>query len=301
MGDLEEAGFLEQPHTSSGRRPTDQGYRFYVDTVMEAHRLPLEMQQQLAASLQGREFHLEQLLERAIAALAELTHQAAFVVVPTVKHSTVKQIEFVPLSVRKVLCVLVASEEMVASHIVEIDEPLTRDETAALARFINTELVGLSFSELLGSLERRILSEHDAFYHMVKRSLDILQHALSIEPDERFLLEGTSYVVTQPEFSQDPRKAHEVLRGLDREDLLLERIRQDIPPRGVRVRIGQEVQVPGLQECSYLTAPFVIAEEVVGGIGILGPKRMDYPRVYALVEGMASCMTDVLGHWDEPR
>jgi len=301
MGQLEEAGLLEQPHTSAGRRPTERGYRFYVDAVMDVQRLPAEVQQRMAVSLQGREFDLDQVLEHAMTALTELTHQAAFVVVPTVKHSTVKQIELVPLSVRKVLCVLVAHEEMVASHIVEIEEPITRDETTAVARFLNTELVGLSFSELLGSLERRILSEHDAFYYMVKRSLDILQHALSIEPDERFLLEGASYVVIQPEFSHDPRKAHEVLRGLDRQDVLLERLRQDIPQRGVRVRIGHEVQVPGLEECSYLTAPFAIAEEVVGGIGVLGPKRMDYPRLHALVEGMAGCVADVLTRWDQRR
>jgi len=298
MGQLEEAGLLEQPHTSAGRRPTERGYRFYVDAVMDIQRVPMDVQQRMAGSLEGSEFDLHQVLARAIAFLAELTHQAAFVVVPTVKHSIVKQIELVPLSVRKVLCVLVANKEMVASHIVEIEEPIARDEMMALARFINTELVGLSFSELLGSLERRILSEHDAFYYMVKRSLDILQHALSIEPEERFLLDGASYVVIQPEFSHDPHKAHDVLRGLDRQDLLLERLRQDIPPRGVRVRIGHEVQVPGLEECSYLTAPFAVEEEVLGGLGVLGPKRMDYPRLHALLEGMAGCVTDLLNRWD---
>ena len=299
MAELEESGLLEQPHTSAGRVPTDRGYRFYVDTVMELRHLSEEERRQLEAALQPVELDVDQLFERTSEVLARLTQQAAFVLAPTVRQSTIKQIELVPLSIRKVLCVLVANEEMIASHVVEIEEPMTRDEAAALARFLNTELAGLSFNELLGSLERRMLAQTDSFYHVVKRSLSILQDALSTEPNERLLLEGSSYVVSQPEFSKDPRKAHGVLKGLDAQDRLLERIRQDLAPHGVRVRIGREVQVPGLEECSYVTAPFAIGDEVVGGIGVLGPKRMDYPRMSALVEAMAQCVTDLLTHSDD--
>src|SRR3990167_4126911 len=103
MGELEVAGFLEQPHTSAGRVPTDQGYRFYVDSVMDVRRIPPEELRQLGAMIQPSELDVEQLLERASTILSELTQQAAFAVAPTVKQSRVKQIELVPLSVRKVL------------------------------------------------------------------------------------------------------------------------------------------------------------------------------------------------------
>ncbi len=297
MVQLEDDGLLEQPHTSAGRVPTERGYRFYVDSVMEVRRLSAAQVRQMEAAIQPMEVNVEDLLERAVAVLAGLTQQAAFVVAPTVKQRTVKQIELVPLSVRKILCILVAEEEIMASHIVEIEEPLTRDEAAALVRFLNTELAGLSFHALLASLERRMLAENDSFYHVVKRSLDILRHALSTEPDERFFLDGESYIVAQPEFSRDPRKVSAVLKGLDAETLLLERIRQDLAPKAVRVRIGREVQVPGLEECSYVVAPFGAAEEAVGGIGVLGPKRMDYPRMHSVVEGMGHCVTNSLARW----
>ena len=300
MVELEKSGYLEQPHTSAGRVPTDRGYRFYVDAVMETPRLSPDEMRQIELLLRPAELDIEPLLQRASSVLAELTGQAAFAVAPTVKQSTVKQIELVPLSVRKILCVLVANEEMVASHIVEVSEPMNRDEATALVRFLNTELAGLSFGELLDSLERRMLAESDSFYHLVKRSLGILQLALSSEPDDRFFLEGASYVVAQPEFSRHPQKAHELLKGLDNETTLLERVRQDISPDGVRVRIGREVQLPGLEECSYLTAPCAIGEEIIGGLGVLGPRRMAYPRMRALVEGMARCVTGLLTHWDAP-
>ena len=299
MGDLEEDGYLSQPHTSAGRVPTDQGYRFYVDSVMEVPRISPDELRQIERLIQPAEIELELLLERASAALASLSQQAGFAVVPTVKQSRVRQVEFVPLGVRRVLCVLVANDEMVASHVVEIVEPMTRDEAVALARFINTELAGLSCRELMESLERRMLAERDSFYHVVKRSLDLLQLALSTEPEERFVLEGTSALVSQPEFANDPRKAYALLKGLDAEELLLSRLRQDIASDGIRVRIGREVQVPGLEACSYLAAPVVAGDTVVGGIGVLGPRRMDYPRLRSLVEGVSRCITERLTRWDE--
>ncbi|MBI4340996.1 MAG: heat-inducible transcription repressor HrcA [Candidatus Omnitrophica bacterium] len=298
MVDLEEAGLLEQPHTSAGRVPTDRGYRYYVDAVMDVHHLPQEELRQMAALIEPPELDVEELLERSGEALSQLTQQAAFVVAPTVKQSTMKQVELVPLGVRKILCVMVANEEIVSSSVVEVTEPMTRDEAAALARFMTTELAGLPFGGLLESLERRMLAQSDSFYHLVKRSLDILQHALSTEPEERLLLEGASYVIAQPEFLRDPRKAQELLRGLDAEDVLLQRLRQDAGGEGVRVRIGREVQVPGLDECSYLTASFAIHDEAIGGLGVLGPRRMDYRRMRALVEGMSRCVTDVLSRWE---
>ena len=175
---------------------------------------------------------------------------------------------------------------------------MSRDEAVALTRFLNTELVGLPVGELLALLERRMLAESDSFYYLVKRSLSILRHALSSEPNARLLLEGMSYVVSQPEFSRDPRKAHELLRGLDAEEPLLERLRQNLGTDGVQVRIGREVQVPGLEACSTVTAPFAVGKDVVGGVGVLGPTRMDYARMRALVEAMGRCVTDVLTRWE---
>lgn len=298
MGELEKAGLLEQPHTSAGRVPTDRGYRFYVDAVMDERHISQDELRQIEALLLPVGLDVNHLLDRVSSVLSELTQQVAFAVTHTVKQSTVKQIELVPLSVRKILCVIVANEEMASSHVVEMEEPISRDEATALVRFLNTELAGLSFGELLDSLERRMLAESDSFYHLVKRSLFILQHALSTEPDERLFLEGESYMLTQPEFSRDPRKVHGLLKVLEAEELLLERITEDLKTDGIHVRIGREVHVPGLEECSYITAPFSVGEDVLGGIGVLGPKRMDYPRVRALVEGMARCVTDLLARWE---
>jgi heat-inducible transcriptional repressor len=298
MVELERAGLLEQPHTSAGRVPTDRGYRFYVDTVIGMPRLTPDELRAIEFRLQPAELDPEQLLQRASTLLAELTGQAAFAVSPTVKQSTVKQIEFVPLGAHRILCVLVANDEVVAAHAVVVQESMSRDEAAALGRFLNTELAGLSFVELVASLERRMLAQTDSFYHAVKRSLAILQDALSTEPNDRLFLQGASRVVSQPEFSRDPVKARDLLRGLDDEAMLLERLRQDISPDAIHVRIGHELQLPGLEECSYVAAACAIGGEVIGGLGVLGPRRMAYARMRALVEGVARSVTGLLTQGD---
>lgn len=295
---LEEQGLLEQPHTSAGRVPTDRGYRLYVDQIMAVPWMGAEQVREVGQLLEPQELGVEQLLARVSAVLSELTHQAGFVVAPTIKQRAVQQIELVPLSVRKVLCVLVAGEEMVASHVVEIVEPLSRDEAAALVRFINTELAGQPFAGLLDSLERRLLAERDSLYYLVKRSLSILQTALSSEPEGRLFLEGASRVVAQPEFARQPEKAQELLRWMDDPQQLLGRLRPDAAAGGVRVRIGKEVQLPNMEECSTITAPFRIGEEVAGAVGVLGPKRMEYPRLSALVEAVGRGVTQILSEWD---
>ena len=297
MVELEEAGYVEQPHTSAGRVPTDRGYRYYVDAIMETPRPSAQQLREMEALIDGEDVEVGVMLERASDVLSQVSQQAAFVIAPTVKQSRVKQIEFVPLGVRKLLCVLIANEEMIASHVVELEEPMNREEAIALARFLNTELVGLPFNELLSSLQRRLLAQTDSFYHLVKRSMMILEHALSTEPAQRLIVEGASYVVSQSEFRRDPRKAHELLRRLEEEEELLACLGQDVGDERVRVRIGRELKLHGLENCSCVTGAFAVGHEIVGGIGVLGPKRMDYRRLHALVDGMAHSITNVLTRW----
>jgi len=297
MAELEEEGLLEQPHTSAGRVPTDRGYRYYVNGLMDVVRLSPEESQHLAEAILPKAVGIEPLLDRASEVLSQVSHQAAFVVAPTVKQSTFKQIELLPLGLHKLLCVLVGEEPLMASHIVDIEEPISRDEAVSLAHFLNTELAGLPTRELLASLERRMLAVSDSFYHLIKRSLAILQTALATEPEDRLYLDGTMYLFEQPEFRRDPQKAHELLRQLDLQDELRERLCADVASDNTRVRIGREVAVEGLDDCSYLLTPFKVHQTVVGGVGILGPKRMDYRRMRTLVEGMADVVTEALTRW----
>jgi heat-inducible transcriptional repressor len=297
MTALEQAGLLEQPHVSAGRMPTARGYRLYVDSVMEVPAPSAEQVRRLEASLGPQELEVDQILERAAEVLADAGEQAAFVIGPTVKQRRVRQIELVLLSERRVLCVLVAGGNMCASHAVEIGEPMTRDEAVSLARFINAELAGQPVSGLLEALSRRLLAQQDSIYHLVRRALEVLEHALSNEPEGRVYLEGVSYLVSQPEFARDPRRTHAVLQHLESPDELLAGFRRQPPSPGVRVHIGREVPVEGLEACSAITASFG-AGEAAGTVGLIGPTRMAYPQLTALADAMARCLTGILSRWE---
>jgi heat-inducible transcriptional repressor len=181
-------------------------------------------------------------------------------------------------------------------------EPISRDEAISLAHFLNTELTGLPAREVVIVLQRRMLSGNDSFYHLVKRSLAILEAVLAIEPDERLYIEGATRLLDHPEFLNNPQQTHELLRQLELQESLLVRLRGDLlgAAAGARVRIGHEVGVDGFEACSYVVAPFGMQQTMVGGIGVLGPKRMDYRRVKAIVEGVAKLLSGSLSGHAEP-
>ena len=134
--------------------------------------------------------------------------------------------------------------------------------------------------------------------HLVKRSIAILQTVLATEPEERLLLEGALYLVEEPEFRGDPDKTHRLLRQLELRKALMAKMREDLIGSQTRVRIGSEVGIEGLEDCSYVLAPFGVRQNIVGGVGVLGPKRMDYRRTQAVVEATADLVTDWLTQWE---
>ncbi|MBI2885504.1 MAG: heat-inducible transcription repressor HrcA [Candidatus Omnitrophica bacterium] len=299
MVELEEAGFLEQPHTSAGRVPTDRGYRYYINSLMEAMRLSTDESGRLGEAVQLlQQLEADAYFHRVSDMLSEMSGQAAFVMAPTIKRTTVKQIELVPVSARKLLCVLVGQETLVVSHVVETEEPLSREEVAALAHFLNAELVGLPTQEWLVSLERRLLAVNDSLYYLVKRSLHLLQIVLATEPEERLFIEGIFNLFTAPEARREPQKVQQLLYYLDSPELLRELIREDLAREGTHVRIGQELGVEGVDEWSYVLSPFRHHHAIVGGVGVLGPKRMDYRRARALTEHVAQLVSTTMARWE---
>jgi heat-inducible transcriptional repressor len=300
MVELEEAGYLEQPHTSAGRVPTDRGWRLYFDSLMRSMHLEAQECERLIQMLSpDEELELDQLLERATELLADESAQAAFVVAPSLKQSRVKQIEFLPISSKKILCVFIAQEAMVVSHIVELDEVISRDEALSIASFLNAELSGLPVPELLSVLNKRLLEQDAGFGELIKKSLHILEDALADEPEEKLYLEGASNLFEQPEFLKNPEKARKLLRGLENEKELLGRLRADIKKDSTQVKIGSEVGIKGLEECGYIMAPFHITKSLAGCVGVLGPKRMDYKRLRALVENMAEMLDETFYQWGQ--
>ncbi len=293
MGELEAAGLITHPHTSAGRIPTDRGYRYYVNALHDLLPLDRGQLEQIHEALAAPDADVERILDRAARLMAELTHQAAVALYPVLKRSVFKRLEVVPLDARRLLCVLMTTQGLVRSIAIEVDEPVTADELAALVRFLNNELAGMALDEVEAFLQRRILTQTDSFFYLFKRALHILHTALEVDRQEQFRLEGASYVLAQPEF-HDTRKTQVLLQMLEAKDELVMLLQDDLARDGVTVRIGREMHPAAMEECSLVTAPYKVRGQAVGGLGILGPRRMEYPRLMATVDCVARRVGELL-------
>ena len=191
------------------------------------------------------------------------------------------------------MCVLVTMQGLVRSIIIEVEEPVTLEELGPLQRFLNTELVGMALDEVEEFLQRRILAQSDSFFYLLKRALQILHLALEAQQREPLRLEGASYVLAQPEF-QDVDKTRVLLRLLEARDELVALLQEDLAREGLVVRIGQETQRAAMADCSTVSSSYKVNGRVVGGLGILGPKRMAYPRVMVTVDYVARRVGELL-------
>ena len=292
MGDLEAQGLIMQPHTSAGRVPTDRGYRAYVNALRELLLDP-EQARRVDALLGQTGVEPAALLDRAARLMAELTRQAAVALYPVLRRNAFKRLEVVPLDGRRLLCVLVTMQGLVRSIIIEVDEPVTAEELHTLLRFLNTELQGMGLDAVEEFLQRRILAQHDSFFHLLKRALQILHLALESGEAEPLRLEGASYMLMQPEF-QDAERTRLVLQFLETRQELVGLLQEDLAREGIQVHIGQELPQPAMSDCSLVTMTYRINGQVVGGLGVLGPKRMEYPRVMAMVDYVARRVGELL-------
>lgn len=290
---LEVEGLIMQPHTSAGRIPTDRGYRYYVNALRDMSPLDANQVQRIDEWLAASDMDAAVMLDRAARLMAEVTHQAAIALYPVLRRNVFKRLEVIPLDGRRLLCVLVTMQGLVRSIVVEVDEPVTAEELHALLRFLNAELSGMALDAVEEFLQRRILVQSDSFFYLLKRALQILHLALEAQQQEQLRLEGASYVLAQPEF-HDADKTRLLLRFLEAKEELIALLEEDLLREGVVVRIGQETRRAAMADCSMVSSSYKVGDRVVGGIAILGPKRMAYPRVMATVDYVARRVGELL-------
>jgi heat-inducible transcriptional repressor len=298
MADLEDMGYLEQPHTSAGRVPSDKGYRFYVDTlVADVDRGALDreaVRQVLALKAQ----RLRVVVRQSAHLLSETTEFLGIASQPTGPQERLAALQFVPLDGNRLVIVLVADNGTVRNKVVQFQHPPTRQDMEAIGQALSDRLRGSALGEFGKGDAQHLATELGQFR-------DVLTHVQSLlgEPreGERVLMDGTTNLLQQPEF-RDVAKARRVLHALEQEALVADLVgRLPAPGGGLEVAIGHELQVEGMDDCALVTAVYAMPGGVLGRVGVLGPRRMDYGRVMNLVEGVATAITRTLGGSPPPR
>ena len=290
MSELEDAGFLSQPHTSAGRVPTDKAFRYFVDHLSGA-RIGFEDRSQIELHYSGRGRDLALLMRDTPKLLSILTGQAAMVMAPRLESVELESVNFIRIRQQEVLAVFVATNGTVQNRLVATDRDHPQGELDRMAAYLNESLGGRTLDEAREWIEAQLKLERARYDRFVREAL-VLGEAIAgrAEPIEVYV-DGSVQALEQPEFT-DPGKVRELLRALDDKTALLELLERSIREQGLMVSIGSEN--PRLSGFAVVAAPYIGGSKPLGSLAIVGPVRMDYERVIPLVEYTARALSKIL-------
>lgn len=292
MAALEEEGYIAQPHTSAGRVPTDKGYRLFVDRLSGVKPLSPAEKKAIQTLLDGA-VDLDDVVDRTVRLLAQLTRQVAVVQYPSLTRSTVRHIELVPVGGQRLLLVLITNTGRVEQRLVEVQLDPSESLLGELRARLNATAVGRRLTEVAGLLDAVPETFPVPDRPVVRAVLDALEDSLAVEREERIVLAGTANLARSgPDFvgSIGP-----VLEALEEQVVLLKLLSEMAHDTGnVGVRIGRETAYEGLAETAVVASGYGSQGEVVARLGVLGPTRMDYPTTIAAVRAVARYVSRIL-------
>jgi heat-inducible transcriptional repressor len=294
MADLEDRGFVRQLHTSSGRVPTQQGYRYYVDYLMRVQELTLGERQRIEQELSRQLSDADEVLRQTSHLLALVSHQAGIVEAPQESEAEVRTIELMLVSAQRLAVLVADNYGRVRTVMVLLDEPVTADELPPLRAFLNQHLRNVRVSKLLPALTDKIARMQDEEHLLAERAMRLVAPLGTTRPGQLYL-EGATQLFEQPEFA-DPGKAREVLTLLEERDRLTALLREGLGHEGARqlVVIGEDSEAGGLGELSVVASPYYVGERRAGMVGVLGPRRMPYSKLSGLVDYTARIVSRFL-------
>lgn len=295
LAQLEELGYVHQPHTSAGRVPTDRGYRVFVDLLLESRKRtkpPLEVEQQLRQHA-GRSPLIEDLLVSVSQLVSRAARHVGFALVDT--HGAVLQrIEFVPLGSRRVLVVVVSQGNQVSQKVVEAGEDVRPDDLVQAANYLNTEFAGLQLLDVRAAVLARLRQERTLYDELLRRALRLAQQTLEELPAQAFHVEGVASLL-EGDAGEDVSRStlRALLEMMEEKERLVHLLNQYIDGPGLTVVIGTEHASPDLRPFS-LIASTAVDGNTVRTVGVIGPTRMHYSRAITLVDGTTQAVSRVL-------
>ena len=293
MADLEDQGFLAQPHKSAGRVPTASGYHLYIDSLMASRELSKPNRQLIHGELQSVLSDVEKLMEVVTHLLTQLSHQIGIVVTPPVGETVLKAINFVKLSGRRALCVMVSVGGLVENRVIETLHEMSREELVRISNYLTENCGGLTLRQIRDKLLGLMAQERAELDQLLADAVDLAQQALGADDGPGVLVEGTEVVLGQPELSDIPRVRRLIETFTDKADLV-RMLNQLIAGEGVRVVIGEESDLTSELDFSLVATTYGSRDRALGSLGIFGPSRMDYQKVVPLVSYLGKTLGEAL-------
>ncbi|UZJ40552.1 heat-inducible transcriptional repressor HrcA [Prosthecochloris sp. SCSIO W1101] len=303
MADLEDEGYISQPHTSAGRVPTDKGYRYYVDLIMRVRRIEEEEKKRIDRNFRQLNYDPKdsaEVLKAVAKVLGSISQQLSVVISPKLSNALFERLDMILLSSSRIMVVLSIQSLFVRTIVMELNLEVSRQQIDSVIELLNQRLSGLTLSEIRNSISRRLADcdKDKALLNMIVRSADNLFDDSPVL--ERLYIAGTEYIVNQPEFDQ-PQKVRDLVCMIEDKNRMVELLFErddDLVPNStsgldVSISIGRENTASTAEDFTVVTTPYYVGN-TMGRLGVLGPKRMDYERVVRLVNYMADRLSHSL-------
>lgn len=293
MADLEELGLVTHPHTSAGRIPTDIGYRFYVDFLLE-ELMPTQEEKEHIIDEFGRiEREIEKLLVKTCNLLAEMTKCAALISFPQIEKSKLKRIDLIALEGKRVVVVVVSNSGVVKHAIVKLKVKIEDEDLKQLVRFLNAELHDVELDKVRQILMQKFLAEKGEFAALLKNGLELLDLSALVTTYDRLYIDGREYLFEQPEF-RDVEKTRKLIRLMETKQQLFELMQRGAQNHSIKIYIGKENKYDEIKDCTAVVANYGAGSNIIGAVGVLGPKRMNYSKVISLVNYVSRTLGEAL-------
>ena len=292
MSDLEEMGYILQPHTSAGRIPSDKGYRLYADTMMEQKDREIEEMKEVMVQ---KEDKMDQLLKQVAKLLAVNTNYASMITTPTIHTNKLKFIQLSRVDVNQLLAVVVVEGNVIKNNIIHTAEELDDETLLKLNILLNTHLNGLALEEINLGMISSLKQQAGIHSEIVADVIDAIAESIHAEEDLEVYTSGANNIFRYPELA-DQQKASSIINTFEEKQLLTELVQENLSDdnnTGIQVYIGEETPIQSMKDCSVVTATYELGEGMRGTIGIIGPKRMDYDKVIGTLKTITHQLDDL--------
>ncbi|WP_058485390.1 heat-inducible transcriptional repressor HrcA [Defluviitalea phaphyphila] len=292
MSDLEEWGFIIQPHTSAGRIPSDKGYRLYVDQLMKIETINESSIKMIEYLLKQKIDQIDLLMKEVAKLLSLITNYTSMVSTPQIQKTRLKHLQLIPLDDKSVVLIIVTDANLVTDNVIKMDVKADQETLNKLSAMLNESLKGLNIEQINLPLIQELKIKMGVYGEIVNPILDAIDKTIKTSSTPDIYLSGSMNILNFPEFS-DIEKAKQLFYTLEEKDLLVS-ILSKHNSNGIKITIGCENEIDEIKNCSLITASYTIGGRSVGTIGIIGPTRMQYEKVVSLLSYMSNNMDKLL-------
>jgi len=293
MADLEDAGYLAQPHTSAGRVPTRAAYHLFIESLMQTQRISARDRRYIDENMKGAPADADELMEVTSHLLSELSHQVGLVVTPQLGDTVLRTVDFVPIDGRRVLCVVVSGDGFVDNKVIETEEEVSREDLQRSANYLTANFSGMPLREIRDRLLRQMADERAQMDRLLALAIELARSGLDVDDRPEVLVDGASVLLAQPELT-DIQRVRRMFETFADKAQLVRMLNQCIQGQGVRVLIGEDSALTSELDFSLVATAYGVGNRTLGTLGIFGPSRMEYQRIIPLVHYLGETLSRAL-------